>query len=334
MRLGAYQRDIARRALQSALAGTLAFVATQVSGTGEAFLAIISAVYVLETNRGQTLRTALSRITGALIGTLIGGVALAVTSAGAGVWPLALGLFVMGGIAAWKPGWTYGLVAATGLAIGTDLPFWEAAGQRIAAVAIGVGSGILVGFVAWPESTRKRARRQIGEALALCRDLLDETMSSALSRESEDVHDLHTAFNTSIMAAGDTARAIRPSRGGQHYRDLVHGIERLWHALIILDRVTETQRGDLPLEEDTLERVKSIQSATCEALKCVARFERVPPEDLEALRTACSDIWNAERIDPDREDELQSIALVFGLGEVSRNMGEIDQTICAITKSG
>lgn len=334
MSLNAQQRDIARRALQSALAGAAAYWATRIVGTGETFLAVISAVYVLETNRGETVRTALSRITGALIGTVIGGAALAVTNAGAGPLPLAIGLFVMGGIAAWKPGWSYGLVAAAGLAIASDLSFRDAATQRIAAVAIGVGSGLLIGYVAWPESTRKRARRQMSEALSLCRDLLDTTLSSALAEDRRDVHDLHTRFIAAIGAGADTARAIRPARGGGHYRDLAHRIERLWHALIILDRVTETQHGDLPLREETLSKVRSIQSATCEALACAARFERVPEEDIGAIAEACGGIWKDARIDPGREDELQSVALVFGLGEVSRNMREIDQAICAIGKTG
>ena len=334
MSLTAQQRDIARRALQSALAGAAAYWATRITGTGEAFLAVIAAVLVLETNRGETRRSAFDRIVGALIGAGVGGLALIVTDAGAGPIALAIALFVTGGIAAWRPGWSYGIVVAAGLAMETSLPFWDAAATRLGAVAIGILSAVAVGYAVWPESTRKRARRQMSEALSLCRDLLDSTLSSALAERRRDVHDLHRRFLDTIAAGTDTARAIRPARGGGHYRDLAHRIERLWHALIILDRVTETQHGDLPLRRETIAQVRSIQSATCEALSCAARFERIPKDDLDTLGSACGDIWKNAHIDPDREDELQSVALVFGLGEVSRNMREIDQAICEIAKTG
>ena len=90
----------------------------------------------------------------------------------------------------------------------------------------------------------------------------------------------------------------------------------------------------LPIPEGTLDEVKAIQSATCEALECAARFERVPTEDLEALKENCRAIWRATAVDTRQDDALPAVALVFGLSEVSRNMAEIDEAICAIGAAG
>ncbi|MFC7498694.1 FUSC family protein [Enterovirga sp. GCM10030262] len=330
------RRDISRLALQSAAASTAAYLAIAWAGTGEAFLAVISAVLVLQANRDQTIASAWIRIVGALVGTGVGMAALALTAEGTVPLSLAATMLVMGGLAAWKPGWRYGLVAAAALAVGSEATFVETARDRGIAIFVGAAAGIVAGLVVWPESAPARARRQMAQALAICRELLIRTLSSALERNDEDVGELHSRFARALSATRDTAASIKLGGSGRAhlYREAVHRIERLWHALIIIDRVGETRRGDrLPIEPDTARKVDQIRSATCDALACFERFERMPEEDLEALQTACREIWEASEVDPRRDGELDSVALVFGLWEIARNMREIDETICAIAGS-
>ncbi|MFN3389442.1 MAG: FUSC family protein, partial [Allosphingosinicella sp.] len=130
------RRDIARLALQSALAGALAWLAIGWAGTGEAFLAVISAVLVLEPARAQTLKSAGSRIVGTLVGTVIGLVALLAASGVPDPLPLAAVMLVMGAIVAWKPAWRYGIVAAAGLAIASDGGLIETAEARGIAIFV------------------------------------------------------------------------------------------------------------------------------------------------------------------------------------------------------
>lgn len=336
IRLDGKKRDIVRRALQSAAAAAAAFLSIRWIGTGEVFLAVISAVLVLQTNRDETIGSAGSRLAGTLAGTLVGIVALALTSEGTTWLSLAVAMLVMGAIVAWKPGWRYGLVAAAALAVGSEATLVETARDRGIAIFLGAAVGIAAGLIVWPESALSRARRQIAEALSVCRSLLTRTLSSALENEDSDLGALHSRFARAISAARDTTGAIRVGGAARSgcYREAVHRIERLWHALIILDRVAETRAGDrLPVRAGTAEKVERIRSATCDSLACLERFERVPDADLEALEKACRDIWQASEVNPRRDDELESVALVFGLWEVSRNMREIDEAICAIAAS-
>lgn len=324
------RRDIARLALQSALAAALAWLAVHWAGTGEAFLAVISAVLVLEPARAQTLKSAGDRVVGTLIGTAIGLMALLATSGIPTPVSLAAVMLVMGGLVAWKPDWRYGVVAAAGLAVASDGTLVDAAQTRGIAIFLGAGVGIAVGALIWPESAGARARRQISAALEACRDLLDETLSAALAAEPEGRDELHGRFRTRIQKASETAQSIRLGRGriAQCYGEAVHSVERLWHALIILDRAREAKSGEaLRVRDRTLENICTIQSKTCEALSHAIAFERTPPGTLDALATACRDVWVDARIDPGQQDELQGVGLVFGLSEVGRNMREIDEAI-------
>jgi gas vesicle protein len=331
------QRDIARFAVQSAVASAAAYTAVQFTSTGAAFLAVISAVLVLQANREKTLQSAGSRMAGTLVGTLVGAAALALTNEATIALELAAVMFVMGGIAAWKPAWSYGVVAAAGLAVGSDLGFWETALNRGVAIFVGAFVGIAAGLLVWPESARTRARRQMGEALSICRDLLVAALQSTVLGEKEKVGQLHSRFAVAFSEARETASSLKV-RGGhseQLYADVVHRIERLWHALLILDRTMESKNGGLlPVDGDTVDKVKAIQTATCEALECAAQFERIPHEDLEVLKEKCREIWREAAIDTRQDDTLPTVALIFGLSEVSRNMSEIDEAIGALDGSG
>lgn len=326
-------RDAVRLALQSAVASAAAYLAISFLGTGEAFLAVISAVLVLQTNRGQTVEQAGSRLLGAAIGTVVGIAALLITPSWAVSLSLAAVMLIMGAIAAYKPAWRYGVVAAAGLAVGSEKGLWQTAQDRGVAIFVGALLGIAVGALLWPESTRKRARRQMGEAMEACRELLTEALNAAVEGSEEEVDKLHSRFSRALSAARDTAAAIRPKGGSNavHYGEAVHHVERLWHALVILDRVAEARSGAaLPLRPATLDLLKRMRLAACDALACLERFERAPPDELETLEDACRKIWNEAEICPEQTDELQSVGLVFGMNEVARNLREIDQAVCAI----
>ena len=324
------RRDIARLALQSALAGALAWLAIRWTGTGEAFLAVISAVLVLEPARAQTLKSAGGRVAGTLIGTVVGLVALVAASGIPAPLPLAGVMLVMGGIVAWKPSLRYGVVAAAGLAVSSDAGLVETAQTRGIAIFVGAAVGIAVGALVWPESAGARARRQISAALAACRDLLEATLSAALDAKPEERDELHARFRHRIQQAAETAQAIRVGRSeiARCYGAAVHAVERLWHALIILDRAHEAKGGEtLPMREETLDNIRRIQKRTCEALGHAIALERAPPDTLDALARACRAVWAEAKIEPENDDELQSVGLVFGLSEVGRNMREIDEAI-------
>lgn len=325
-------RDILRLALQAGAAAALAAMTMQAIGRGELFLAAISAVLVLQRNRDATLDSAGERVAGAVTGTVIGIAALLLLRPLlADPFPLLIAMVVMGAVAAWKPWLKYGLVAAAGIAVASDQSVWDTATSRTIAIFVGGGIGIAVGFLLLPESALSRARRQLGDTLGWCRRLLDLTLESALDEERA-LSELHSRFTRSLATVRDTiaAGAVRRASAGRAFSDAVHGCERLWHALIILDRVGETGDGDLALEQEVRERLDRIRADASEALACLAKLRSVPDHDVESLTAACREAHQAFRQGNTDQEEVRSIALIFGLGEVSRNIAEINRAVCAI----
>lgn len=118
---GSDGRDILRLGLQAGAAAAIAALAMQAIGRGELFLAVISAVLVLQRNSDATLDSAGERVAGAVTGTVVGFVALLLLRPLLpDPWPLLAAMTVMGSVAAWKPALKYGLVAAGGIAVASD----------------------------------------------------------------------------------------------------------------------------------------------------------------------------------------------------------------------
>ena len=307
----------------------------QAIGRGEVFLAVISAVLVLQRNRDATLDSAGERVAGAIIGTLIGIAALLVLEP---VLPhpsaLVIAMIAMGAVAAWKPTLKYGLVAAAGVAVASDQSLWDTAISRTLAIFVGAGIGIGIGSVLLPESALARARRQLSAALTLCRELLEITLDNALEEE-QALSGLHSRFSRSMAILRDTIAAgtLQRAAVGSSLSEAVHGCERLWHALIILDRVGESGDGSVELQHEVRGRLDSIRSDAAEALRCLAELRPVPQHDLQGLASACREAHRQVDRRASTENAVRNIALIFGLGEVSRNISEINDAVRAIRES-
>lgn len=320
----------ARLAVEAAAASVLAVLLVRLAGTGDAYLAVISAVLVLQPDRDQTFATGGSRVVGTVVGSVVGGTALALAPDGAMLLSLALAMLIMGGIAAAKPAWNYGLVSTAALALDSGQGFVDTAVSRGTAIGVGVLAGVVVGLVIWPESAKGRVQHQLQKALSACSELSQETISAALDRPEQSVSRLHARFRDAISAAAELARSIRLSSSAKKQRleEAVHRTERLWHALIFLDRVSETRQAErLRLGDETLEEVREIRRASCDALGCLARFEVVPQEDLDGLERRLRDLWGRSKVDPTQSDELEKAALIYGLREVARNVREVNELI-------
>lgn len=316
-----------RLAVQSAAAAALAWVAVTLIGTDQAFLAVISAVLVLEPNRHATLDSALQRLLGAMAGTIVGLAAMALGEPLGLPWTLAAAMLVMGGIVAWKPELRYGVVAAAGLAVGSDQGFVDTAWTRGVAIFVGAAAGLLVGWALLPESAPSRARRQLSEAPGCCRKLLDRSFVSLLDEEDAELSELHGGFSRSIADAADTIDTLplrRSSLGRSWYR-AVHGAERLWHAIIILDRVSEAAGSGLEIRSEVSDLLRRVRSQASEALDCLVCFEPVSERDLEELRNSCSGAHDSAR--EIEAEAVEASAFIFGLTEVARNIREIDESI-------
>ncbi len=327
------RRDILRLTLQAGLAAGLAMLVMDVLDASEPFLAVVSAVLVLQRDSDQTLGTAAVRMVAAAVGTVVGGLSLALLGPVLpDTVPVLVAALVMGGIVAWKPSMNFGVIAGVGLAMGADGGLLQAVQERSLAIFLGVLIGIGVGLVVLPDSARSRARRQLQEVLQLCAALLNRTMETALDAEHGELSVLHARFGEAMNKLRDTVAAPRLQRReqGAAYGRAVQACERFWHALLILDRVAETGEGSLQVEQVVRDRLTNIRAAAAEALACLSRLRQVADADLAALTTSCRHAHRDAGHGWGTDNEVRSIALIFGLSEVSRNIAEINEAVCAI----
>lgn len=327
------RRDVARLTLQAGLAAGVAMLVVDLLNAPEAFLAVVSAVLVLQRNSDTTLHTAAVRMVAAAVGTVVGGLSLALLGPILpDTVPVLVAALVMGGIVGWKPELNFGVIAGVGLAMGVDGSLVQAVQERSQAIFLGVLVGIAVGLLVLPESALSRARRQLGTVLRLCRELLDRTVGTALDDGSAELSSLRARFSAAMSELRTTVAAQRVAGHDRAaaYARAVQGCDRLWHALNILDRVVETGKGGVDVEQEARDQLTAIRADAAEALSCLADLRRVPEADLATLTSACRQVQRRPGSEASAEDEVRGVALIFGLSEVSRNIAEINEAICAI----
>ena len=327
------RRDVARLTLQAGLAAGLAMLVIDLLNAPEAFLAVVSAVLVLQRNSDTTLHTAAVRLVAAAVGTIVGGLSLALLGpAFPDTVPVLVAALIMGGIVAWQPSLNFGVIAGVGLAMGADGSLIQAVQERSQAIFLGVFVGILVGLLVLPESALSRARRQLGTVLRLCRELLDQTVETALEDGNAELSSPRARFSGAMNELRTTvaARRVAGHDRGAAYARAVQGCDRLWHALNILDRVAESGDGGVEIEQEARSQLTAIRADAAEALSCLADLRRVPEADLATLTSACRQVHRDLASGGSAEDEVRGVALIFGLAEVSRNIAEINEAVCAI----
>lgn len=337
MILAGKPRDAVRYGLQSAIAAAGAYALQGWAGVDNGLLAVISALFVLQLNSDETVSKGLARLAATAVGSAIA-IGLLLTLGFQNVWlSLAIVAGLMGAIIAFKPGWTYGFVAGVALVIGSQGPIWDTALNRGIAIAIGAGVGIAVSLIVWPESASTLVRRAIKRALEACCSILAATITTAADDDVTDRHDDHRRFSKAISDARSAASSIKVASGdkAEHHRDLVDSTERLWHALLILDRVNERQEGNhLALEEEVRGRLRAVGDGAGDALAKLKELEPLDDaqrrrigETCDRARDAVTREVGAERLG---KDQIEQLALLFGVEEVSTNLRGVDDSLKAL----
>ena len=236
-------RDVVRTSLQSAVAGGLTWVAGSALGSPHVSWAIISALYVVSQSVGASLWSGIGRMVGTLLGTAIG-IASVWTLGGEDYTGLrvAIAALLASALVTFRPDWRYGIVAATIVAIEQDGNVLGGAIDRVLAILLGTAVGFAATAVVWPERATKRVSRSLSQAIMTCSRLLRRSVDAALGEEVE-LNTLHQQFLAQDAAARDAASSVgRKSRREDLFKR-IGALERLWHALIILDRVAHEEHA-------------------------------------------------------------------------------------------
>lgn len=317
-------RDVARLAIQSAVAGAAMYSLMQAWGLPERFVGVLSAVLVVKPTVGSTLGEAKHRVTATVLGCLIGVACLWALPSGYGTAAaLAISTFVMHLVAGVREEWRYGVVAAVALALGSESDAFATALDRSVAIGLGVAVGTLATLIVWPDRALTRAERYLSDALRAAGERLDVTVRATRNGGSSDAEEQRRRFHKSFGKARDALEAVRFSDTGplEKKRDAV---ERLYNSVLFLNRVAEESDGPLPEDEELADRVETIRHCGCELVAGLANGGAPERGHLERITSTLEEVRGAVlRPGRDPDAQLLTSALVFGLDEVEDSLDRL-----------
>jgi uncharacterized membrane protein YccC len=228
-------RDAFRLGLQSAVAATLCYIIIKWMGSDDAFLAVLSAVLIVQPSIGRTVSAGWERLLATLVGSAIGLVCLFLLPNGYGVAvALAIVMFVMNFIAGFRSNWRYGVVAAVALALADTSGDIDVAQARAIAIGIGIVVGIGVSLIVWPESAAKRAARHRRQALRAAADRYEWALKD--EEDSDRSEAARQKFHQSLSSCRTVAGAAKSTQKDRLHAT-IESIQELYNSIIFLDRV-------------------------------------------------------------------------------------------------
>jgi uncharacterized membrane protein YccC len=249
------------------------------------FVGILSAVLVVQPSVGQSLGTAAERVLATLIGCLIGIFCLVLLPPGYGTAAaIALSMLLVNAIAALRPAWRYGVVAAVALALGADSNMLQTAMDRSLSIGLGSIIGALTALLVWPDRSEKRAWRHLRAALrASARRLgaavAPATGSAGNGADGGAAHAFHSSIADARTAA-DSARLETTNR----LHDELELVERLYNSVVMVGRAARTSHPLLQGDPALQETVDTLKSDTSCLLTRLAEEEDIAPDQVASLR--------------------------------------------------
>lgn len=257
---------------RATVAGVVAYALAYGLALPNGYWAVLSAVLVVQSTIGASLRVALDRALGTIVGGVVG-VAAAVASEGSvslTMVTLAIAIFITAALSARSV--SYKLAPATVVIVLLADPAghapWLAGLHRVFEIGVGGIVGMLAAVFILPERALFSLFPHCAEALRLCARLLESGRDGLLGRglDPAALDRLNTQARAALRAADARIAEARTERAGgfASHADpapVVRNCRRLWHSVIILLRV-----ADQPLGEPVAGRVAPALDAAVAAL--------------------------------------------------------------------
>lgn len=308
-------RDAARLALQSAFAASATFLIMESASMPEKFVAIISAVLVVQPSSGGTLHAGKDRFFATVAGFIIGLVCLLILPGGYGTAAaLAFSLFAMSVFTAFRPEWRYGVVAAVALSLGSESDAMQTAFDRTIGIGLGVTVGSLAAFIIWRDSAEKRSVRHINEALQAVCAFLENAFRTAQG-EDGSTDNARADYASSISKAREAVAAIR-LRDNNPFSGLLNATDQIWVCAQYLDLIGEEEN---PASADGLSKPSKIVREEAQAvLRSLAAGEPLDETRLGKIRDATERARTGAQSDNDDRalEHAAKGAMAFTLGEI------------------
>lgn len=247
----------ARTAAQTAAAVAAVYLVAEALELDHLSWAVISALFTIGISADATYRNALGRIAGTALGVVLG-LAATVISGHSILIALVLATTVANVVASIRPGLRYAAVVAAVIALEGRLEAVDTM-QLAFAIVVGAIAGSAAGLLVWPVFSRTRTRSSLRAALGDCRRLIGLIEAGIATDDHHERDEVHARF----LGHLEHARArlsetdIRPwLPSGVPLRTAVEAVERLWHALVMLDRAVTDERS--AIRADVLDRLRAL----------------------------------------------------------------------------
>jgi len=315
-------RDALRLALQSSIAAAVTFTVMRTFGFPEIFLAIMSAVLIMESSIGNTFNSAKGRVLATIVGIVIWSIFVSIIPYGYGtVVSLLVTMFIMNAIASFQPSWRYWVVAAVAISLGSENDLLEISLDRLLAIGIGIWVGLLVAGIIWPEKSSNRALKHIRYSLNRAQDIFKVTFKNIRSDENDNSSNIVNDFHLSLGKAKDAVENIHLEKVDK-YNKLIDGTEKLYNSILIIHRVSNNSDTSLLNYWDNFKKnCDEFSEKTCEILTSLINKEMVDDTIMQEYKTLIKKIKKSVLQENNNEDQdVFRHAFVFGIQEIHESL--------------
>ncbi|TGN61816.1 FUSC family protein [Paracoccus liaowanqingii] len=311
-------RDMMRHAAQSAVAASGSFLILNALGFQEMFLGVISSVLIITPSVGGTMGAAFTRLQATAVGSLISLCCLMVFPE---TWStavaLALSMLVVGGVAGIRPDWSYGAVAAIGIALPGDMGIFATASARAVAIGVGATTGVLVSLLVWPDRAESRFDRHFRTALRASATRLSDALEAATAERDDAAPSDHvSAYHKAVQEAQESLNAVKlVDRAGMQRR--LDALRWLYNSVIVLDRAAKADILSTSTDMNLVEEIGDLRRDMCEVLIILAeRKTCTDPRTRQIDKTLkrLEDVFSEDNLSAELRRNRDT--LTFGLHEV------------------
>lgn len=331
-------------AIRIVVASVLTFALCHAFALKQSQWAILTAIIVMQSSVGASLKATLDRFSGSIGGAFWGVCVLVAiprdTAPGTGL-ALAITLVPLAIVAAFKPAYRVAPITGVILLLTPLLPGrapWLAGLDRILEVGIGSIVALAVALVIFPVRANETLARAAGDALRLLADLIDQLSEAMAGRgDPRAMTMLHHEIRRAISRAEDIAEEAVRERASY----LVHApdpqpvcrtLRRLRHDLTMIGRTVETPLSApplAPLAQTAKHAATAIAAYLRSSAEALANREAAPPmtEVEQALAAHAAAVAQARRAGATRDlsDELAAriFGLAFGFVQLNENLEDL-----------
>ncbi len=317
-----HKKDILRLSLRSAVAAVATYAVIIQILPGEAFLAILSAVLILDFHIGSTLNAAQNRVMATLLGIILAIVTVWLLPDGWGTAAsLALTMLVLNAIAAVKREWRYGVVAAISVALGAESNVIEISADRIIAIATGAGIGVLVSFLVLPHKAEDRTKNYLRKAIMALNDRFTIVIHNTKSDEGKSPHQARQTFHANMGGAREAAKNIK-FYNAENIRNAIDAIEKLYTSVVMVDRISAKTKTEIGGELSGIRNnINEFMSTVNRILNKISNMEFDNEQEFKDLTVVVSKIKTNIKFAENNPDVLNmQHTFLFAIDEIRDNL--------------